>query len=113
MKSRSECKRDYKNSTPPMGVFVVRNTRNNRFQVHASRNLKGAMNRLKFEITPSTDPNVDLLRDWKTMGPEAFEIMVLDELKPKDVPGWDPSDDLKELEAMWRARLIDEGATPY
>jgi hypothetical protein len=108
-----ELKRDYKSFKPPMGVFAVRNTRNNRFQIHATRNLKAGMNRLKLEITPPTDPNLDLLSDWKTMGPEAFEIRVLDELKPRDVPGWDPDDDLKELEAMWRERLIAEGGTPY
>jgi len=47
------------------------------------------------------------------MGREAFEISVLDELEPKDVPGWDPTDDLEELKAMWVARLVAEGGRPY
>jgi hypothetical protein len=113
MKTRSELKRDYKDSTPAMGVFVIRNTRNGRFLLHAARNLAGGMNRLKVEITPSTNPNAELLADWKAMGPEAFEIRVLDELAPKDEPGWDPTDDLEELKAMWKARLEAEGGRPY
>ena len=113
MKSKKDLKREYRSSRPPMGVFVIRNTRNQRFQVRATLNLQAGMNRLKVEITPSTDPHLALLDDWKTMGPEAFEIRVLDELKPRDVPGWDPRDDLKELEAMWRERLIGEGGVPY
>jgi hypothetical protein len=113
MKTRSELKRDYKDSTPAMGVFVIRNLRNGRFLLHAARNLQGGMNRLKVEITPSTNPNVELLADWKAMGPEAFEIRALDELEPKDEPGWDPTEDLEELKAMWRARLEAEGGRSY
>ena len=114
MKTRRELKRDHKETTPPMGVFVVRNTRNGRFQVHASRNLQAGMNRLRFEITPSTNPNVALQADWRTMGPGAFELEVLDVLEPrKDVPGWDPADDLEQLRALWHDRLAAQGATPY
>jgi hypothetical protein len=110
---RSDLKRQYKESRPAMGVFVVRNTRNGRFIVHSAVNLKGGMNRLRVEITPSTNPNVELLADWKAMGPEAFEIRVLDELEPKDEPGWDSTDDLAELKKIWVERLVSEGGRPY
>jgi hypothetical protein len=113
MKTRSDLKREYKETRPPMGVFVVRNTRSGRFQLHASRNLKAGMNRLSVEITPSTRPNRDLQRDWEALGREAFEIKTLDVLEPKDEPGWDPTEDLEQLKAMWHARLVDEGGTPY
>lgn len=113
MKTRQELKRDFREQKTPMGVFVVRNLRNGRFQLHASTNLKARMNRLTVEVTPSTDPNVDLLADWNAMGREAFEIRVLDQLEPKDEPGWDPADDLKALEAMWREKLMAEGGKPY
>ncbi len=112
-RTRSELKREYKGAVPAMGVFVVRNLRNGRFQVHASRNLKAGMNRLAVEITPSTNPNRELLRDFEAMGREAFEVRVLDVLPPEDEPGRDPTDDLEQLAAMWRARLADEGGTPY
>jgi hypothetical protein len=113
MTTRSELKRAYKESTPAMGVFVVRNLRNGRFLVHAARNLQGGMNRLRVEITPSTNPNVELLAEWTAMGREAFEIRVLDELEPKDEPGWEPTEDLEELKAMWVARLTAEGGRTY
>jgi hypothetical protein len=113
MSTRSELKRAYKESTPAMGVFVIRNKRNGRFLLHATRNLVGGMNRLRVEITPSTNPNVDLLADWEAMGRDAFEIAVLDELQPKDVPGWNPDEDLAELKGMWQAKLVAEGGVPY
>lgn len=113
MKSRSDLKREYKERKRPMGVFLVRNRRSGRFQVHAALDLQAAMNRLRAEITPATNPNLELLRDWKAMGAEAFEVRVLDELKPRDVPGWDPREDLAELAAMWREKLAGEGGASY
>ena len=113
MKTRSELRREYKASAPAMGVFVVRNLRNRRFELHATRNLKAGMSRLGFEITPSTRPNRELQRDWESMGQDAFAIEVLDVLEPKDEPGWDPAEDLEQLKALWHARLVGEGGTPY
>ena len=113
MKTRNELKSDYMNAPPRMGVLLVRNKAGNRFQVRATQNLQGGLNRIRFELTYATSLNRELVRDWKVLGPSAFEIEVLDELEPKDVPGWDPKSDLEELEAMWRARLVAEGATPY
>ncbi len=110
---RAALKRQYREAKEPMGVFVIRNLRNGRFLVHAARNLQGGMNRLRVEITPSTNPNVELLADWTAMGREAFEIRVLDELEPKDEPGWDPTEDLEELKPMWVARLTAEGGRSY
>jgi hypothetical protein len=115
MKTRGELKRDYMNTPPPMGVFVIRNKTMNRFQVRATRNLPGAMNRVRFEMTHTSGPSKsEIMDDWRALGPEAFEIEVLDVLEPKkDAPGWDPTSDLEELQGMWHARLVDEGATPY
>lgn len=103
----------YRRHVPAMGVFVVRNARSGRFQLHAARNLPAAMNRLQVEVTPSTNPNPALQRDWATLGPGAFEIRVLDVLAPRPEAGWDPQDDLTALRALWHERLVAEGGVPY
>jgi hypothetical protein len=115
MKTRDELKRAYKESKPEMGVLVIRNTRTGRFDVRASVNLRGTMNRLNVEVTPSTNPNRALQDDWRALGREAFEVKVLDVLEPPaDAPaGWDAKADLAELERMWRERLAAEGGVPY
>ena len=46
-------------------------------------------------------------------GVETFEFKVLDTLKPKEEPGWDPGEDLKALESMWLEELKRRGWTPY
>jgi hypothetical protein len=115
MSTRDELKRAYKESRPQMGVLLIRNTRSGRFDVRSSVNLRGAMNRLDVEVTPSTNPNRELQDDWRTLGREAFEVKVLDVLEPPaDAPaGWDPKPDLAELQRMWRERLVAEGGVPY
>ena len=55
MSTRDELKRAYKESRPQMGVLLIRNTRTGRFDVRSSVNLRGAMNRLNVEVTPSTN----------------------------------------------------------
>jgi hypothetical protein len=113
MATRSELKQRARERRPPMGVFVIRNRRTGRFLIHAVVNLQAGINRLQVEITPSTNPNLALQRDWRELGPSAFEIRTLDVLEPKDAPGWTPGDDLAALAAMWRERLVAEGGTPY
>jgi hypothetical protein len=113
MKTRSELREEVRKHRPPMGAFVVRNLRSGRFQVHVALDLRAGMNRLRAELRFSSHRNRELQEDWRTFGPEAFEIRALDELKPRDAPGWTPDADLKELESMWRERLAGEGGAPY
>ena len=113
MATRRELKQQSKERQAPMGVFLIRNVAANRWLVRPARNLTAAMNKLAIEVTPSTNPNVALQRDWQALGPAGFEVRVLDVLEPKDVRGWDPADDLEALAAMWRERLAAEGGVSY
>jgi hypothetical protein len=111
--SRDELKRAYKERKAPMGVFVIRHRASGRFLLHAATDLRAGMNRLLVEITPSTNPNLALLADWRADGRDGFEIRVLDELAPREEAGWDPRPDLADLKALWQERLQAEGGTPY
>lgn len=113
MTTRADLRRAHKERKAPMGVFVIRHRRSGRFLLHAATDLQAGMNRLQVEITPSTNPNQTLLADWRADGRDGFEIRVLDELSPKDEPGWDPRRDLADLKALWQERLLAEGGTPY
>jgi hypothetical protein len=118
MSTRDELKRAYKEQPPAMGVFLVRNLRTNRFVAGASRNVEGSLNRYRFmlQMGKPGDPFLkypDLMTDYKTLGADAFEFAVLDTLKPKTEPGWDATDDLNQLEAMWMETLRGRAWTPY
>lgn len=113
MTSRAELKRAYKARRAPMGVLLVRHLASGRFMLHAAPDLQATINRLRVEITPSTNPDRALLADWRADGPAGFEIRAVDELARKDEPGWDPREELAALKALWHERLVAEGGTPY
>jgi hypothetical protein len=118
MKTHSEMKKQYKETPVPMGVFLIRNAQTNQFVLGASRNLSGSLNMYKFVLKMSRPndtllKNPKMLEDYRAQGEGTFEFKVLDTLKPREDPGWDPSEDLKVLEKMWLEELKNRGWTPY
>lgn len=74
----------------------------------SSVDLPAMLNRTRFQLELASHPNRALQRDWDELGGEAFEFGVLDTLEPREEPGHDPSDDLRELEDLWVDRLSAE-----
>ena len=91
-----------------MGVYRVHNTRNGKSLVGASADLPAALNSHRAQLRLEVHSSRALQRDWKEMGPEAFEFEVLDTLAPPEQRDDDPSEDLRVLEELWLDRL-----TPY
>lgn len=97
--------RRYKETPPPMGVYVIRNLATGHTHLNASLNLDGAMNRDRFELGLKRHRNKCLQDDWTRLGAENFRFEVIDTLKPRDEPGADYKTELAALLAMWREEL--------
>ena len=69
------------------------------------------LNRHRAQLGLGAHPNRKLQNDWNTLGPEAFDFAILDTLFPSDVPGYDPTDDLRALEELWIEKLAPAPAT--
>jgi hypothetical protein len=113
---KTQLRQAYKETRRPMGVYRIRNLENGRSLVGRSVDLPASLNRERAELKFGTHRIAALQRDWNVLGPDAFEFEVLDTLSPPDDrPGYDPTDDLRVLEALWLERLepYDErGYTP-
>ena len=97
-----------------MGIYRVHNTRSDRSLVGRSVDLPAILNRERSQLRLGVHRNTALQRDWTELGADAFVFEVLDTLKPPDgQPGYDPTDDLKLLEAMWVERLQVVGERGY
>ncbi len=103
----------YKQSPPPMGVYLIRNLANDRIFVGASTNVHGAMNRDRFELAQKTHRNARLMQDWLSCGAECFSFEVLDTVRPRDEPGFDDKAELASLWDMWRQELPCFGDKGY
>ena len=85
-----------------MGVYCIRNLKNDRRLIAASRDIRSRFNRHRMELKTNVERlSKTLQADWLEHGAEAFEFEVLEELAPLDEPGYDPEDDLAELLAIW------------
>ena len=108
---RKEQIRKYKETARPMGVFRVRNCVTGRSLVASSVDLPSMLNRQRFQLEMGGHADKQLQADWNELGPDAFEITILDELEPPEDPAHDSSEDLVMLVEMWREKLTaaDEG----
>jgi hypothetical protein len=104
----------YKEARRPMGAYRVHNVRDDRSLVGRSVDLPSSLNRERAQLRLGGHRNAALQRDWATLGPDAFVFEVLDTLEPPDgQPDYDPTDDLRVLEAMWLERLQPFGERGY
>jgi hypothetical protein len=106
-------KREYKESACPMGVYQIRNTVNGKVLIGTSIDLPSILNRLRTQLRSGTHSNRELQKDLRELGPEAFEVEILDTLTPSDRPAYAPSDDLKALEELWLEKLSPFGDRGY
>jgi hypothetical protein len=102
---RKALTREYKNTPRTMGIGLVRNTANGKVLLLASRDMPALLNRHQAQLRLGVHRNLELQRDWKAVGEQAFVFEVVDTLTPKDAPGYDPAADLRALEQLWLERL--------
>lgn len=115
MADRKELLRAYKETPPPAGIVIVRNTVSGRALVVTAPNIAGNLNRQRFQLEMGGHPDKTLQADWNALGADAFEIEELDRLEMPE-GGLSPAqlqEDLKELAALWAERLAAEGADLY
>ena len=105
MTQRRELSKQYKETGPRLGVYAIRNGANEVVLVGASLNVDGAMNRDRFELKNKTHRNKRLLEDWLRWGADGLRFEVIDTLKKRDDPAFDPQAELASLLALWREEL--------
>ncbi len=102
---RKALTREYKESKRPMGVYCVRNKVSRKTLIGTSINLPAILNRHQAQLRMGVHDIRALQKDWNKLGAEAFEFEALDFLTPPDDPAYDPADDLRALEQLWREKL--------
>jgi len=110
---RKSLSREYKETARSMGVFRVHNTVNGKSFVGTSVDLPSMLNRQRAQLGFGGHPNRELQKDWQEMGAPAFAFEILDTLKPREEPGYDPAADLRALEALWLEKLSPCGEQRY
>jgi hypothetical protein len=109
---KKELQEQYKLIKPDMGIFAVINKSNGKHLLETTKNLKGKINSVKFQLKSGGHSNKELQKDWQALGSEQFEIIILEQIE-YDECKVDYKDDLKLLKMIWIEKLTKEHVELY
>lgn len=105
MTARKELKKQYKMTTPPMGVYQIKNLVNGKILVGCSLNIKGKENSFRFQLRAGTHMNTELQNDYNIFGDDNFVFEIIDLLEAKEQTNINYNEELKVFEAMWIEKI--------
>jgi hypothetical protein len=113
MMDKKEIKKLYKQKPPDMGIYQVKNLASGKIYIGRAMDLNGKLNSERFQLKNGMHMNRELQKDFADLGEETFAFEVADRLRPKDGPGHDLGQELKELEDIWLDKLQPYGGMGY
>lgn len=114
MDRKKELKEQYKQMKPEMGILIVQNKINNKYLLITTQNLKGMINRVKFQLKSGGHPNKELQKEWKEFGEDNFDFRILETLDyDKDEVKTDYSEELNIMEIMLTEKLSEKNMKLY
>ena len=108
---RSTVKKAYKEAKRPMGVFRIRNIRNDKSYLSFGTDLPAKINRHKAELRFGSHRNRELQEEWSLFGESSFQFEVLDELIQEENSQTKPAEELRILAEMWIRKLEKAGCS--
>jgi len=113
-KSRNkELTQEYKSASRPLGVFLIRNNKTDRVFLGCGIDLRGTINRHKFQLSTGNHANRELQTDWNRLGANNFAFEVIEELQPRNETSFDSKRELEFMEKMWLDKLKPYGERGY
>jgi hypothetical protein len=110
-KNRKELLEQYKQIKTYMGIIKITNKVNGKIYIAAYPNLKNKWLTLKSQLDMGRFANLQLQKDWKECGADAFTYEVLEEKETDDVT--DIRWELKQMELPWHVKLQPYGEKGY
>jgi hypothetical protein len=110
-KSRKEMLEEYKQLKTYMGVIQITNNVNGKIYVAAFSNLKNKWFTIRGQLDMGRYANLQLQKEWKELGPEAFTYEVLEEKEADKIT--DMRWAVKQMEKQWLEKLQPYGDRGY
>ncbi len=113
MNDRTKIKNQYKLTPRPMGVYQLKDLKNNKIYLGVSKNLDAIFNRHRFELNTGIHQVKEVQESWNKSGEKGIMLEVLENLKPVDDLTYDYTDDLKTLLELWEVKLAGGNIPVY
>ena len=105
-KTKKELQAQYKERRIIGGVYVIKNTHNNKLLLETSTDLQGSKNRFEFAKKTGSCIHMKLQTDWTEQGSSEFIYEVLEELeKGEEQSSAEFKADIDLLKEMWLEKL--------
>ena len=100
--TRKDLKEQYRHREVIGCIYATRNKTTGQMLLAQAANMVGARNRFEFSQSTKACPDLRLQAAWKEYGAEAFEFVVLEEVKKSDTQSdAEFIEDLKALLELW------------
>lgn len=105
-RSRKEKLRAFRAEPETGGAYAIRNTATGRVLILSTTTISKASGNLAFSKATGSCVHPLLADDWKTFGPEAFTLEILETLERKDTESEaDFAGEVRDLADLWRERI--------
>lgn len=101
--ARRQLQADYRQQNDRAGIFRVHDRVNQRCWLGASKDVAGALNRLRFELKLGKQRVSTLQHDYTKHGYAAFDFEILERILQQDRPDWNLDEELKLALSLWHA----------
>lgn len=107
--NKKELQAAYKERKVIGGIYVIKNTSNEKMLLQSTADLQGSRNRYEFTRKIGSFTHLKLQEDWRELGSAAFQFEVLEELEKMETQTTrEFADDLKTLFEIWFEKLDSE-----
>ena len=107
--TKKELQVQYKERKIIGGVYIIRNTLNNKLLLGATGDLQSSKNRFDFEQKTGSCVDMKLQKDWAAQGSSSFTFEVLEELeKGETQTQTEFKADIDLLKEIWIEKLSNE-----
>ena len=79
----------------------------------AGIDLRGTVNRHRYQLSIGRHSNLELQKDWNALGPDNFSVEILEQLEPRTDTKFNARKELEVMERMWLDRLKPFGNRGY
>jgi hypothetical protein len=97
---KKELKNLYKQHSPDMGIYAVKDKSGKIFFIEASENIQGSINSCKFQLNANMHKDKTLQELWNKTGENNFDFEILDILKRNENKKENYKEDLAILKQM-------------
>ena len=113
MDKRRELSKSYVETWKPKGVFAIKCKQNGKMYIDSTKNFTAIQNRIFFELKLGSSYQRELQEDYKTFGPDAFEFVILEEIKQQEDPAYDYTYELEEMLKKHLEQIMPYGDKGY